>query len=102
MDAPALHTTIDYNTCYKYYNIIINVARLSTMEGFTTTQVKEYLLEKEIPEDVADNFFNNMICGQAFLKLNEDDVKELAPLIGIRTKIRGIIKEHQKVLATIV
>ena len=67
------------------------------MEDYTVAQVQAFLLEKEIPGDVVDSFSRNHICGQAFLNLTEDDLKELAPLIGIRTKIRRFMKEQQKV-----
>ena len=68
------------------------------MEDYDVAQVQAFLLERDIPGDVVDNFFRNQICGQAFLNLAEDDLKELAPLIGIRTKLRRVIREQQKVI----
>lgn len=57
----------------------------------TVSEVKEHLLERGIPETVAEDFSKNMICGQAFFNLTEDDLKELAPMIGVRTKLREMM-----------
>ncbi len=48
--------------------------------------------------EVAENFCSNKVSGQAFLKLTEDDIKELVPFIGVRTEIRGILKELKTVM----
>lgn len=67
------------------------------METKTVDEFKEYLLERGISERVAENFHENEVSGSAFLKLTEEDIKELVPPIGIRSAIRNIIKELKKV-----
>ncbi len=64
--------------------------------GSTVSEVKEYLLDRGIPEKVAEDFYRNKICGQAFFNLTEDDLKELVPLIGIRAKLREMVKKVKK------
>ena len=68
-----------------------------SIEDATVSQIGDYLLERGISDDVVDNFHRNQICGQAFLNLTDEDVKELVPPIGIRIKIREILRQHQKV-----
>ena len=62
-----------------------------------TEDLADFLLSKGICSEVADNFLKNQINGQAFLKLTQEDLKELAPLIGIRTQVRDILKDLTKV-----
>ena len=54
--------------------------------------MEDYLLKKGITIEVASNFKKNLVTGEAFLKLTEEDLKELVGLIGVRTKIRDILK----------
>ena len=57
----------------------------------------EYLLERGISERVAENFQENEVSGSAFLKLSEEDIRELVPPIGIRAAIRDMLEELKKV-----
>ena len=43
---------------------------------------------------MASKFESNCIDGDSFMKLNDEDLKELVPLLGVRTKIREILKEE--------
>jgi len=62
-------------------------------EGFA------HFLETEgLHEDVVSAFFDNRICGQNFLALTEDDLKELVPIIGDRVHVREILQRERKVL----
>ena len=56
------------------------------VSGYSVDDIKDLLLERGIPE-VADNFRVNCVTGAAFLKLMEGDLKELVPLIGVRTTV---------------
>lgn len=56
-----------------------------------------FLISKGVCEEVAENFHVNQVSGEAFLKLTEEDLKELVPLIGTRTKIRSILEDCNKV-----
>lgn len=44
-----------------------------------------------------ENFVSNQVCGESFLGLTEDDLKQLIPLIGVRSRLRQLIRENQKV-----
>ena len=57
----------------------------------------EYLLEKGLHEDVVATIISNRICSETFLALTESDLKELAPTIGDRIRLRNILEETQKV-----
>lgn len=59
--------------------------------------MKSFLASKGVCEEVIDNFYVNKVSGEAFLKLTEEDLKELVPLIGTRTKIRSILEDCNKV-----
>ena len=64
---------------------------------FSVDDIEDLLLEKGIPEEVADNFRKNCVTGAAFLKLTEGDLKELVPMIGVRTTVREILQENREV-----
>lgn len=67
------------------------------ISGFSVDDVEDLLLERGIPEDVADNFRDNCATGAAFLKLTEGDLKELVQMIGVRTMVREILHESREV-----
>lgn len=68
------------------------------MEGLSTIELTEFLLENRISEDVADTFTKNEVTGECFLLLTEMEIKELAPRIGDRVKLRQLITKHKQVL----
>lgn len=58
-----------------------------------------HFLEAEgVHEDAVSTFVNNRICGQTFLALTEDDLKELVPIIGDRVYIRELLQRECKVM----
>ena len=69
------------------------------ISGFSVDDIEDLLLEKGVPEEVADNFRENCVTGAAFLKLTEGDLKELVPMIGVRTIVREILQESREVRA---
>lgn len=69
----------------------------SAVSRNTTEEMKEFLLRKGICEEVACDFERNRVSGQAFMELREEDLKELVPMIGVRTEIRRILKECREV-----
>ena len=69
------------------------------VSGFSVDDIEDLLLERGIPEEVADNFRENCVTGAAFLKLTEGDLKELVPMIGVRTTVREILQESREVRA---
>ena len=54
----------------------------------------EFLTAEGIHEDVVSLFVTNRVNGSTFLKLSEDDLKELIPTIGDRVIVREILKVH--------
>lgn len=59
----------------------------------------EFLAGKGVSSEVVDNFRINKITGEASLKRFEEELEELAPLIGERIDVRAIIENyrHKKV-----
>lgn len=70
---------------------------LSAMDDFDFDAFGDYLLEKGLHEDVVATIINNRICPETFLDLTESDLKELAPTIGDRIRLRNILEETRKV-----
>ena len=74
------------------------MAKASKISDKSVTEFKEHLLERGVSEDVATHFEKNRVSGRAFMKLKEEeDLKELVPLVGDRTEVRSILRECQKV-----
>ena len=70
---------------------------LSVMDGFDFEAFGDFLLEKGLHEDVVATIISNRICSETFLDLTEIDLKELAPTIGDRIRLRNILEETRKV-----
>ena len=66
----------------------VDAMALSDEEG-----VVEYLLNNGVCAEVGANFKKNLVTGEAFLALTEEDLKELVAPIGVRTKIRELLKK---------
>lgn len=61
-------------------------------------RLQAFLLEKRICSEIASNFVTNRVSGSAFLKLTEEDLKDLVPIIGVRTEIRDILSQVCQVI----
>lgn len=61
------------------------------VEKYDCQRLFEYLL-------VAEAFQANLINGEAFLELSEEDLKELLPVIGDRILVRKPLKKLHEVL----
>ena len=70
---------------------------LSVMDGFDFEAFGDFWLEKGLHEDVVATIISNRICSETFLDLTEIDLKELAPTIGDRIRLRNILEETRKV-----
>ena len=68
----------------------------SNVSQLTVDELKDFLLQKGIDEEVVCDFQRNRVSGQSFVELTED-LKELVPLVGVRTTIRRILQECQRV-----
>ena len=69
----------------------------TTIEGMNCEDLFNFLETENIHEDVTSAFIKNRICGQAFLNLSNDDLKELILVIGDRVCVRGILENTCKV-----
>ena len=58
---------------------------MASIEDLTMDELVDHLEAKGVSKGVTMNFRTNRVSGAAFLRLTEDDLRELAPLIGERT-----------------
>ena len=73
------------------------MAYKSSLADFTVDELEEYLEAKGIGEDIVRNFGRNWISGVALLRLTEDNLRELVPLISERTSVRELLKQSKQV-----
>ena len=69
-----------------------------TVKDLNVEDFGDFLLHKGVHEDVVSSFITNKISGILFLKLSEDDLKELTPTIGDRIVVREILRGVSKVI----
>jgi len=55
----------------------------------------DFLLERNFHEEVISLFVSQRVSGAAFLRLYEDDLKELISIIGDRILVRELLRECQ-------
>ncbi len=67
------------------------------MEGLSCTELVDFMLGNGISESVIDNFVTNEVTGECCIQLTEMEMKELAPKIGDRVKLRQLITKHKEV-----
>ena len=72
---------------------VISTGRI--MENFTVEEVCQYLNESisDIDETVVESFRKHKIDGLTFIQLNEEYLRELAPLLGDRIKIKKLVSD---------
>ncbi|CAI8043911.1 hypothetical protein GBAR_LOCUS24386 [Geodia barretti] len=64
-------------------------------DGLSPTTLR-LRLKEEIPslsESILDNILEHKIDGEVFLSLNDENLREIAPLLGDRLKIKRLISE---------
>ena len=62
------------------------------MENLSSIELGKLLEEHRIAE-VVDAILDNEVTGECFLLLTEQEIKELAPKIGDRVKLRQLISK---------
>lgn len=72
------------------------------IKGMECEEFGDYLLALGLHEDVVSNIVGNRIDGQLFISLSEGEIKELAPAIGDRIRLRKILDEERTVTEIIV
>ena len=60
------------------------------------SQFSDYLQDLEFSESVSHKFEENEISGSTFLALEEEDLKELVPVMGIRIKLKELMRTLKK------
>ncbi len=75
---------------------ILHLQQLA-MEGLSCTELVDFMLDNGISESVIDNFVTNEVTGECCIQLTEMEMKELAPKIGDRVKLRQLITKHKEV-----
>lgn len=68
---------------------------VAAFNAMSKTVLKKYLIDQGVLSHIAENFQKNEVTGATFLKLNEEEIKELCPLIGVRPLIRDIIRMNE-------
>lgn len=69
----------------------------ASLQNFSVRELVSFLEDQNVPPNVLDNFEENCVNGEAFLTLEEEDLKELVPLIGERTLVRKILRSSKLV-----
>ena len=80
---------IKSNSCQS-----MTVNSVQIMEKLSCVELGRLLEEKGLSE-VAEAFIDNDVNGECLVELTELEVKELAPKIGDRVKLRRLISQHQ-------
>ena len=62
-------------------------------EGLSPGEIREYVKEHipSISDEILENFKEHKIDGSVFLELNDEYLREMAPRLGDRLKLKGII-----------
>lgn len=74
-------------------NFFANQKMEKDVPGYDASELGEYLVDQGVCTEVVLNFEKNHVTGQSFLKLSEDDLKELVRPVGVRPVIRDILKK---------
>ena len=74
------------------------MATRSEVEMFSIEEVKEFIssqLNGVVQEDSLETLQRNRIAGKAFLQLDDEELRELFPLIGERKAIKNLICSYK-------
>ena len=61
------------------------------MEGNSVEQLCDYLREEDVDEAILINIKKHKIDGSLFVQLNDEYLREIAPLLGDRLRLKNII-----------
>ena len=62
-------------------------------EALSPGAVRRYLKERSVSDDVLEKILEHKIDGEVFLSLNDEHLREIAPLLGDRLKMKRVISE---------
>ena len=66
-------------------------------DSWNCVEFSEYLRKRGLHDDLVESIVTNRIDSGTFLSLTENDLKELAPVIGDRVCLRKVLEEAIKV-----
>ena len=61
--------------------------------GLNVEELSDHLVEKGVHEDMFTTFKSNRISGKVFLKLSDENLKELIPTVGDRVLVKELLEE---------
>lgn len=61
--------------------------------NYSVEELKEFLLFKELDDDVVETISKNKIGGKEFMALTDDLLREMFPIVGERVKVKRLIDE---------
>ena len=72
---------------------MVNYSSMEKLELATAEEVSDFLATNipEIDEAILDNFRKHKIDGSVFVQLTDEYLRELAPLLGDRLKIKRLV-----------
>ena len=74
-----------------------NTCKMEFLDSWDCDEFADYLRKRGVHCDLIESIIANRIDSGLFLNLTENDLKELAPVIGDRVCLRKILAEARKV-----
>ncbi len=74
------------------------MATRAEVEGLSVSELKEYLvgcLNDKVQEESIAVLERNRVSGETFLELDDEDIREMFPLIGERRAIKRAIEDFK-------
>lgn len=71
------------------------MAESVAINALTVSGLLDFLLSKEVSQDVLNSFEHHGIDGAAFLEMNDEHLKEVAPRIGDRIALKKLLSESK-------
>jgi len=66
------------------------------VQTMTCEQLNDYLIDKGMHSDVSTIIMANRIDGELFMGMDEDDLKEIVPVLGDRMRLRKIMNTIER------
>ena len=76
------------------------MAESCSFSELNVEEFADYLEDEGYEASVIRSFTDNRISGAAFLKLKENHLKELVPIIGVRLSISELLEKAKQVHVT--
>jgi len=69
---------------------------MDRLKDLSCDDFSEFLEAEGAHEDIVRAFSDNRISGEAFLSLEEEDLKELVPVVGDRIFVKKLLQQARK------